>query len=158
MPYAQTTFLNLPVSDLARSIAFYTSLGFVQNHTFSNSTSAMISLPILTHFTNPHESPIKIMLLCHDFFESFLPPNKSMANAKTTAQMIFCISQESKEAVDTMVNKAAGSGVDVDIRGRNEAQKKAEQNSGMYIRNFEDPDGHVLEVVYMPVQCYEGKE
>ncbi|KIW35699.1 uncharacterized protein PV07_02383 [Cladophialophora immunda] len=158
MPYVQTTFLNLPISDLSQSIAFYTSLGFVQNHTFSSSTSAMVSLPIPTHFATPHESPIKIMLLCHDFFNTFLPPNRTLADAKKTTQMLFCVSRESREAVDEMVEKAAESGAKVDICKKNEAQEKAEKDSGMYGRNFEDPDGHIVEVVYMPVQCYEGKE
>ncbi|EXJ65753.1 uncharacterized protein A1O5_11281 [Cladophialophora psammophila CBS 110553] len=158
MPYAQTTFLNIAVSDLPRSVAFYTSLGLVQNRTFSSPSAAMVSLPIPSHFASPHDSPIKIMLLSHDFFKSFLPPNRSMADAKTTAQMLFCISRESKEAVDDMVNKAAESGMNVDISEKNEEQKKAEQEAGMYGRNFEDPDGHIIEVVFMPVQCYEGKE
>ncbi|KIW77642.1 hypothetical protein Z517_07474 [Fonsecaea pedrosoi CBS 271.37] len=158
MPYAQTIFLNIPVSDLTRSIAFYTSLGFVPNHTFSSDSSIMMSLPVPTHFASPHESPIKVMLLEHGFFKSFLPENRTLANANDTAQVLLCFSRESKEAVDDMVKKAAEHGVNVDISVKNEEQKKAEEGIGMYGRNFEDPDGHIVEVVYMPVEAYEGKE
>ena len=158
MPYVQTTILNLPVSDLPRSLAFYTSLGFVQNHSFSNSNSAMISLPIPTHFATPHESPIKIMLLTYDFFKTFLPSNRSLADAKTTAQMSFCIGRESKEAVDAFLKKAEEAGAKVDIREMNEVERKMEKEARIYGRVFEDFDGHVVEGLYMPVEMYEGKE
>ncbi len=158
MPYVQTTYLNLPVSDLSRSLAFYTSLGFVQNHFFSDSKSAMISLPIPEVFDKPHESPIKIMLMSHDFFKTFLPSSRSLADSKTTAQMLFCLSRESKEAVDDLLKKAEEGGAKIDIRGMTDAEKRMEEKGKMYGRVFEDVDGHIVEVVYMPLEYYEGKE
>ena len=98
------------------------------------------------------------MLLSHDFFKTFLPSNRSLADAKTTAQMLFCLSRESKEAVDELLKKAEEGGAKIDIRGRNEMEKKMEEEEAMYGRVFEDLDGHVVEVVYMPVEMYEGKE
>ena len=157
MPYVQTSFLNLPVTDLTRSLEFYTSLGFVQNHTFSNADSAMISLPVPTHFDTPHASPIKIMLLTHNFFNKFLPSDRKLSDAKSTAQMLMCFSRESKQAVDEMIKKAEDAGAKVDIRGKNKTEEECE-DAGMYGRVFEDSDGHIVELMYMPPETYEGKE
>ena len=131
MPYQNTIFVNLPITDLQRSLSFYTALGFVQNKTFSDANSAMISLP-LTADSNAHESPIKIMLLNHSFFSSFLPSGVKIADTKSTCQSILCLSRESREAVDEMAKKAGEAGGKTDIRQKTEMEKNMEQGEGMY--------------------------
>jgi uncharacterized protein len=130
MPYQNTVFINLPVSDLERSVKFYTALGFVPNKTFADKNSTMVSLP-LGPGSNPHESPIKIMLLNHSFFSTFLPPGVKIADPNATAQSILCFSRESREACDEFVAKAKEAGGRTEIREKTEMEKMMEKG-GMY--------------------------
>lgn len=92
-----TLYLNLPVSSLPSSIAFYTSLGFIQNHKFSNDQAAMLSLsPEIT------PTPVNLMLLTHEFFKSFLGDKRQLCDARTTAQVLVCVDMPSREAIDLM--------------------------------------------------------
>jgi uncharacterized protein len=127
-------FVNLPVTDLQRSIAFYTAVGATQNMQFSNDTAAMMS------FT--HE--INVMLLTHDRYRDFT--SKQIPDAHNSAQMLLCLSAESAEAVDEMVESAAAAGTVIDPTPK--------QDYGfMYGRSFEDPDGHIWEVMWMDVEA-----
>lgn len=131
MAYQQTVFINLPITNLQRSLAFYSALGFVQNKSFSDDNSAMISLP-LTSESNAHESPIKIMLLGHHFFNTFLPGGIKIADTKSVCQSILCFSRPSREGVDEMEAKAKEAGGTTGIREKTELEKKMEQGEGMY--------------------------
>ena len=58
--------------------------------------------------------------------------------------MLICLSADSREAVDEMVGKAQAAGGGVDPCPK--------QDYGfMYGRSFEDPDGHIWEVMWMDV-------
>jgi predicted lactoylglutathione lyase len=127
-------FVNLPVSDLERSIAFYQSVGAVQNKQFSDSTASMVSFS--------HE--INVMLLTHERFRSFT--TKAIADTHTSAQALLCLSADSREAVDQLVKDAAAAGASLD--------PTPEQDHGfMYGRSFEDPDGHIWEIMWMDVEA-----
>ena len=178
-PYQHTGFLNLPVEDLSRSSAFYTALGFVQNKTFSNEKAAQMAMPpspTTTDIQRIHdEGSFKIMLLTHDFYRTFLSSGTQIGDAKKSTQMLLCISRESKEAVDEFLEKVASNGGKRDVRELNEADLEC-RKMGMYgelilLRgmrflvltfcsggNATDPDGHYLEVVYMPPQMYLGTQ
>ena len=52
-------FVNLPVSDLGRSKAFYEAIGFRNEPKFSNDAAAMMVL----------SDTISVMLLTHPFYE-----------------------------------------------------------------------------------------
>jgi len=134
MSYQHTIFLNLPVANLQASIEFYTAIGFVQNKKFSSDTDVMMSLPPVGA-TQPqaHEGPIKLMLLSHSSYKSFLPPNIDIANPKKVAQCLICLSRPSKEAVDEMCEKGAETGGKKDIREKTEVEKQMDQ-VGMYWR------------------------
>ena len=54
-------FVNLPVTDLGRSIAFYKALGFAQNLQFSDDTAACMVISEENH----------VMLLTHAKFKGF---------------------------------------------------------------------------------------
>ena len=127
-------FVNLPVTDLDRSIAFYGSVGAVQNKQFSDGSAAMMSF----------SQEINVMLLTHDRFRSFT--TKAIANSRTSAQALLCLSADSREAVDQMVEDAAAAGALSD--------PTPQQDYGfMYGRSFEDPDGHIWEVMWMDVEA-----
>lgn len=94
---SNTLHLNLPVSSLPSSIAFYTSLGFVQNHKFSNDQAAMLSLsPSVT------PTPVDLMLLTQDFFKSLLEERRQLCDAKRIAQVLVCVDMPGRERIDSM--------------------------------------------------------
>jgi len=123
-------FVNLPVRELMQSVAFYQAIGGVQNMDFSNDDTAMMRF----------SETISVMLLTHARFNSFT--NRKIPDAKQTAQMLLALSQESREAVDAMVARAAATG--------GAADPNPPQDHGfMYGRSFADPDGHIWEPVWM---------
>src|SRR5438477_11574758 len=98
VPMARMIFVNLPVSDLARATAFYEAVGAVRNPQFSDHTASCMVF----------SDTIYAMLMTHDKFMQFSP--KPVADARTTSQVLLCLSADSRDAVDDMVGKAAGAG------------------------------------------------
>lgn len=145
-------FINLPVSSFPDSITFYTAVGFVQNKSFTEPGNvAMMSLP-------PFDPPdsgvgiINVMLHTHEKFQGFMPPSKQIADAKKRTEVLLCLSCESKEEVDEMVEKAVRAG------GKGQVCPKQDVNEAMYGDSFEDLDGHVWELVWMSEAMVKGEE
>jgi uncharacterized protein len=124
-------FPNLPVKDLERSTAFYKSLGYEQNMDFSDENASCIVI----------SDSIIVMLLKNEYFTTFT--SKSVTDASKQAEVILGLSMESREAVDEITTKATSA-------GGTEAREAMEQEGFMYSRAFQDPDGHLWEVFYMP--------
>jgi uncharacterized protein len=125
-------FVNLPVRNLERATAFYEAVGAKKNEQFCDETASCMVFSETIH----------AMLLTHDKFRQFTP--KKIADAKTTSEVLICISADSREGVDEMVGKAKAAGGTVDPGPK--------QDYGfMYGRSFEDPDGHIWEVMWMDV-------
>jgi len=122
-------FVNLPVSDLDKSMAFYKALGFTFNSQFTDATAACMVV-------SEHNYA---MLLTHDKFKSFA--TKPVADAHKTTGVLVAISLDSKKAVDEMIGKAVKAG------GK---EPRAKQDHGfMFQRTFEDLDGHTWEPFWM---------
>jgi uncharacterized protein len=133
----QMIFVNLPVADLARATAFYEAIGGERNPQFSDATAACMVF----------SETIFVMQLTHDKFRQFTP--KAIADARTTSEVLLCLSAESREAVDETVDKAGRAGGRLD--------PGPQQDHGfMYGRSFEDPDGHIWEVMWMDVAAAQG--
>lgn len=130
-------FVNLPVTDLERSVRFYEAIGGRKEPKFSNDQAAMIVLSDAIH----------VMLLTHPFYSSFT--GKPIADAHKTSQVILCLSADSPAEVDKTVEAAAAAG------GKADAGKKQEPVPLMYGRDFEDPDGHSWEVMWMDARAAE---
>ncbi len=131
---AKTIFVNLPVTDLERSIAFYGALGAEQNLQFSDETAAMMSF----------SEAINVMLLTRDKYRQFT--QKPIADAHASSQVLLCLSSDRREGVDEALERARAAG------GR--PDPGAVQDFGwMYCRRFEDPDGHHWEVVWMDMDA-----
>ena len=131
-------FVNLPVADLARATAFYEGIGAVRNEQFCDDTASCMVFSEAIH----------AMLLTHDKFRQFTP--KAVADAKRTSEVLICVSADSREDVDATVAKAGAAG------GR--ADPSPKQDHGfMYGRSFEDPDGHIWEVMWMDVAAAEAE-
>ena len=127
-------FVNLPVADLARSIAFYEAIGARNEPMFTDETAACMVFSDTIH----------VMLLTHDKFRQFTP--KGIADARVTSEVLICISADSREAVDDMVDRAGSAGGAIDPGPK--------QDYGFtYGRSFEDPDGHIWEVMWMDVEA-----
>lgn len=124
-------FVNLPVTDLERSIRFYEAVGARKEPKFSNDAAAMMVLSDTIH----------VMLLTHPFYSSFTA--KPIADAHRTSQVLLCISADNREAVDRMVEAAGTAG------GKTDLSLRQDESEMMYGRDFEDPDGHSWEVMWM---------
>ena len=132
-------FVNLPVADLARSMAFYEEIGFTNNPQFTNDQAAAMMW----------SDAIAVMLLSHDFWRTFT--DKTIPDAKVSAQVMLCVSMEGREAVDAIVAATAAAG------GR--ADPNPKQDMGfMYGRSFEDPDGHIWEPMWMDPKVAAGEQ
>ncbi|MEA3051578.1 MAG: uncharacterized protein QOG72_481 [Sphingomonadales bacterium] len=129
----RTIFLNLPVADLDRSLAFYKAIGAELNPQFSDDTAAMMVL----------SDSIHVMLLTHDKFRQFTP--KRIADAHETVEVLLAFSCEDRQGVDEITAKALAAG------GR-EAHS-GEDHGWMYSRGFEDPDGHGWGPFWMDVEA-----
>jgi hypothetical protein len=127
-------FVNLPVTDLERSIAFYGSVGAVQNKQFTDGSCSMMSFSF----------EINVMLMTHERFRSFT--TKEIADARTSAQALLNLSADSRDAVDQMVEDAAAAGAVID-------PSPVDDYGWMYGRSFEDPDGHMWGIFWMDVEA-----
>jgi uncharacterized protein len=116
-------FVNLPVTDLPRSVAFYEALGFSKNPHFSDETAAGMVW----------SETINVMLLTHEKWKGFttrpIPPS-------TASEVSLALSLDSKADVDAMNAAAAAHGGTADIN-------PTEDHAFMYGRDLCDPDGHV---------------
>ena len=130
----QMIFVNLPVGDVTRSTAFYEAIGCTRDPRFSNEAASSMQL----------SDTIIFMILSHDFFKGFTP--KPIADAHAVTEALICISRDSREAVDAIVEKAAAAGGKADVREKQEM-------GFMYSRAFEDPDGHIFEPFHMDMQA-----
>jgi predicted lactoylglutathione lyase len=117
------------VKDLQRSIAFFTALGFTFDKNFTNEDATCMIVG----------ENIFVMLLVETFFKTFT--SKEISDAARTTEVLVCLSCESRAEVDAFVSKALAAG--------GTAPRKPQDHGFMYGHGFEDPDGHIWELVYM---------
>jgi predicted lactoylglutathione lyase len=132
-------FVNMPVTDLERSKAFFAQLGFGFNPAFTDETAACM-------LVGEHAF---VMLLTREKFAEFakLP----MADPTTHTLALYCFSASSRDEVDAVSAAAlAAGGTEVD---------GAQDYGFMYSRSFYDLDGHGWEVMWMdPAAAEQGPE
>ena len=126
---ATQIYVNLPVKNIERTQAFFTSLGFSFNPQFSNDQAICMVVA----------DDIYVMLLVESFFQTFT--KKPVADATKGTEVIVCLSCDSRAKVDELVAKAVAAG------GR--APNPRQDHGFMYGHGFEDLDGHVWELTYM---------
>lgn len=123
-------FLNLPVEDIAAATRFYEILGCQKNEQFSDErASSMMWSDMIT-----------FQLLTRDYFKSF--SHKPIADPHGAVGAMIALSLDSREDVDRLAEAAKTAGGKIDVRA-------AMDLGFMYNRAVEDPDGHVLELVWM---------
>jgi len=126
---ATKIFVNLPVKDLKRSVEFFTKLGYKFNPQFTDETAACMIIG----------QDIYAMLLTHAKFKEFTP--KEICDAMKSTEVLVCLTCETRNEVNDMVRKAIAAG------GTTYAQSK--DYGFMYQHGFQDPDGHIWELIYM---------
>ncbi|MCS4300727.1 VOC family protein [Chryseobacterium sp. BIGb0232] len=121
-------YVNLPVKDVQKTRAFWTTLGFSINEQFSDDKAVCVVMK---------EDHIYTMFLKEDFFQTFT--NRPFAKGDTT-QVLLAIGVESREEVDQMVKAALENG----------GSKYSEpmDHGWMYQNAFADLNGHQWEVMY----------
>ena len=126
---ATKIFVNLPVKDLNKSKEFFIKIGFTINPQFTDETAACV---VITE-------DIYAMILTHKKFKEFT--TKDIADATKTSEVITCLSFESKEKVNEVVDTAVQAGAT--------ETREAMDYGFMFGRSFNDPDGHIWEVIWM---------
>lgn len=122
-------FVNLPVKDLKKSMAFFKSLGFTFNPQFTNDDAACMVI-------SEHNYA---MLLTHKHFNRFV--TKPISDARNATEVLIALGLESRAAVDDMVAKAVEAGG---------TEPRPKQDHGFMVqRTFEDLDGHIWEPFWM---------
>ncbi|SDR57166.1 hypothetical protein SAMN05519103_05657 [Rhizobiales bacterium GAS113] len=123
-------FVNLPVRDLAKSTAFYEAVGGTKNPQFSDETASCMVFSETIH----------VMLLTHDKYRMFT--QRPIADAHKTSAALIALTVENRTDVDSIIDRAAATG--------GVADPNPKQDHGfMYGRSYEDPDGHVWELIWM---------
>ena len=122
-------FVNLPVKNLSKSIEFFTRLGYTFNPQFTDETATCMIV----------SEDIYIMLLTEEKFKIFT--KKEIADATRSTEAIICLSADSREKVDEMINKALEAG------GTTPNEKQ--DHGFMYGWGYQDLDGHLWEVMWM---------
>jgi predicted lactoylglutathione lyase len=125
-------YINLPVADLPKAVAFYEALGFKQNLQFSGEEASGMTW----------DDNLTVMLLTHGFASNFIG-RKKVANAHETTEVLNAIEFDSREAVDAFFDKAIAAGGKKTI--------DTYDHGWMYGRDFEDIDGHIWEAFWIDV-------
>jgi len=131
---ATKIFVNLPVKDLNKSIAFFTKLGYAFNPQFTDETATCMII----------SETIYAMLLTEKRFKDFT--KKDIADATKTTEVIICLDAGSKEEVTAMVNKAVEAGGTI--------YAEPADHGWMYQHSYADLDGHQWELAYMDINAF----
>lgn len=126
---ATKMFLNLPVKNLDKTVAFFTQLGFTFNAQFTDEKATCMIVG----------EDIFVMLLVEPFFQSFI--KKQICDTAKSNEAIIALSADSRAQTDEMADKAIKAGAT--------AIGEPNDQGFMYSRSFQDLDGHLWEVFYM---------
>jgi uncharacterized protein len=129
MATKRKVFINLAVSDLKRSMAFFTALGFTFNPKFTDDNAACMILSEEGY----------VMLLARPFFQGFT--KKEICDTSSQTECLVALSCENRAEVDELVNKAIAAG--------GTHAMDAMDHGFMYGWSFYDLDGHHWEVMWM---------
>lgn len=134
---APMIFVNLPVTDLARSRRFYEALGFTHNPQFSDDAGACMVL----------SEAIYVMLLTHPKWQGFTARPICPVG---TSEVSLAITAASREHVNRLVEAGAAAGGRADVN-------PPEDHGFMFQRTIADPDDHIWEPFWMdPAAAGDG--
>ena len=125
----QSLWVNLPITDLTKTTAFFSALGFTFDPQFTGEHATCMVV-------NEH---IRVMLLTRPFFGGFTP--KPVTDAQESTPAFLSLSVGSRAEVDGLMQKALAVG--------GLEHSPAKDFGFMYQRGFFDLDGHAWEVFYL---------
>jgi hypothetical protein len=131
-------FVNLAVEDLDTSVEFFTKLGFTFDPRFTDESATCMIV----------SDEAFVMLLAESRFKDFT--KKQLADPTTSTEAILAFSAESRAQVDELADKALESG--------GSPANDPMDHGFMYGRSFDDPDGHLWEVMWMDPSAIEQQE
>ncbi|MGW1895807.1 VOC family protein [Streptomyces sp. NPDC002004] len=134
--YQQMIFVNLAVNDIDASKKFFTELGYTLNPQFTTDDCACVVI----------SDTIIAMLLTKERYRDFT--KKEIADSTKTSEVLLCLSAESREKVDELVDAAVAAG--------GSATGETQDMGFMYGRAFDDPDGHTWEIMWMDPAAVQG--
>jgi predicted lactoylglutathione lyase len=124
------TFVNLPVRDLDRAVAFFTALGFAAAPRQPGGDSAQLTLGGATH----------LILHTPAAFAAFA--GADVCDTSASREVIVGLAVDRRELVDDLVDRAVVAGG---------ASLGPGQDLGfMYMRGFRDLDGHQWSFLHLP--------
>ncbi len=121
-------FMNLPVRNLDRSMEFFTRLGFLFNHQFSDKAACMILA-----------DNIFVVFLTDAKFKTLTP--NPVCDATRSTEVTLTLTRKSRTEVEEIVRKAIAAG--------GSTWKEPLDNEFMYSHGFQDLDGHLWTPVFM---------
>lgn len=127
-------YVNLPVQDLKKSIAFFGALGFAFNPQFTDETATAMVIG----------ENMVAMLLTQEKFQTFTP--NPISDARKSTEVLIALSFDSRQKVDELVRKAVAAG--------GNTYKDPEDHGFMYGHGFQDLDGHIWELFYMDLAAF----
>lgn len=122
-------FINLPVKDVTVATDFYLGLGYTKNEMFSDETTSSIMV----------SDAIVIMLLQDEKFKGFV--TKPLGDSETHVFGTVGLSVRSRDEVDALTEEALATGATPNT--------DPIDMGFMYNRSFYDPDGHLIELIWM---------
>lgn len=122
-------YVNIAVSDLKRSMDFFSNLGFSFNQQFTDDKAACMII----------NDEAYVMLLSKAFFQTFT--RKAPCDTGSQTEALLALSCGNRAQVDEMVHKAVSSG--------GSHAMDSQDHGFMYGWSFYDPDGHHWEVLHM---------
>jgi predicted lactoylglutathione lyase len=122
-------FVNLPVKNLEVTSTFFSKMGYKFDPQFSDEKAKCMII----------SDDIYVMLLVEPFFRSFT--NKDIPDTAKTSGVILTLALNSKDEVDDLMRKCISAGGKDVSRGQ--------ETDFMYLKSFEDPDGHIWEIFHM---------
>ena len=132
-------WVNLPVKNIAKSVAFFNELGFVENNRFPfNDTMASFFIG---------EKKFVMMLFTDEIIAGFC--GNAISDTTAGTEVLFSIDAESKAEVDEMLSKAEKAGGKIYASG-------GDKDGWMYGGGFIDLDGHRWNLLYMDFSKMKG--
>lgn len=129
---SQDLWINLPVRDIARSVAFFEQLGFERNPGPGNSERSASFIV--------GGNRVVLMLFLREQFAGFA--NHPASDTAAGAEVLLSLGADSREAVDRYAERAAAAGGTIFAR-------PSAANGFMYGCGFCDPDGHRWNALFM---------
>lgn len=135
---AKQIFINLAVSNLERSMEFYTALGFTNNPQFSDDTAKCMVW----------SEQIYVMILSHEKFKTFA--TKPIADTKNNVAAFLSLSLDSTEEMNTLMANG--------LKAGGTEPNEMRDYGFMQQRTIEDFDGHTWELFFMDMSKFPGAQ